>query len=92
MLNKCGFIPKKSELQPDYYRNIFNGWCAIFIDDQDNEYHLQMNLDPWAFRDGYCHAKSISILKQNPKSRSDITGKEFQSIKGALERLKTVIK
>jgi len=85
MQNKSGFIPKKY-LQPDYYQKCFNAWCAVYIHPKtDEEYHLQLELDHCDFS---CQAvRWINILRQNEKSRTDITGINFKTIKSAVEYL-----
>ena len=87
MRNKLGFIPKKY-LQPDYYQNCFNAWCAVYIHPEtDEEYHLQLELDHTDFD---CKTvRWINLLKQNKTCRTDITGQNFLSMKSAIEYLET---
>ncbi len=73
-----------------YYKNCFNAWCAVFIDDQDNEYHLQIDLDAWAWQDNYKYGKSVTILKQCSNHRIEIAG-PFKTIKAGLECLEKIL-
>ena len=77
MKNKAGFVPKSSPIQPDYYQNIFGGYCAVFITKNDEEYHLQMNET----------ASSIEILKPTATGRHYVTCTEFKTIKSAIAQL-----
>ena len=94
MKNKIGFIPKSYPVQPDYYRDIFNHWAAIFIVDDGTtlgkEYHLQ--LGGGDFFNGCKEARFVEILKQNKDCRTNIFQDEFKSIKSAYEQLLKVIK
>ncbi len=83
MLNRIGFVPKGFRPQPDYYKLAFDAWCAVFLTD-DEEYHLQLVLDPWEWQNGYAHAKGCEVLRQLPTCRIDVMGREFPSIKAGL--------
>jgi hypothetical protein len=89
--NINGFVPKGSPIQPSYYRNIFNGWCAIFFDDKDREFQLQLVLDPWAWQNGYKHARALEILMQTPTHRVQVCPGQFKTIKAALEKLESLL-
>jgi hypothetical protein len=87
MQNKSGFMPK-SYLQPDYYQNCFNAWCAVYIHpEKDEEYHIQLELDHTDFE---CkRVRYAEILKQNKTCRTPISDK-FDTLKSAakyMERL-----
>lgn len=78
--------------QPAFYKNCFNAWCAVYFDAKtDEEYHLQLVLCPWSWQDGYKHAKAVQILRQTPKHRTMVDGKEYTTIKAAVERLSSLI-
>lgn len=89
MQNKLGFIPKRY-LQPDYYQNCFNAWCAVYIHPiTDKEYHLQLELDHWDFD---CKTvRHINILRKDDKCRTDMTGQNFKTIKSAVGYLQEKI-
>lgn len=81
MLNRIGFVPKNSPIQPDYYSRIFNGWTAIFIAENDTEFHLSMQPDS--------HnpelAKSLHVLRKGKDCRLPIRTTPCKSIKEGLE-------
>jgi|WetSurMetagenome_2_1015567.scaffolds.fasta_scaffold191299_1 hypothetical protein len=82
MKNEVGFI--KSKLQPDYYKNIFGGWTAVFLIN-DKEYHLSLNIDYSTKK-----IKDFSILIQMAENR--IEKSVHKSFKNAYEALLKLIK
>lgn len=88
--NEKGFASgNRYPLQPDYYTKIFDGWAAVYLTNDDEEYHIQLNPDS--------HDNSvvdeIEILKQTPTHRVQITTQKFPSIIKAVEHLnKTIAK
>ena len=87
MKNKIGFIPKTAAIQPAFYREIFAGWTAVFITDEDEEYHIQINADYFHPQ----HGKDISVLKQHPTHRTEISAESFSTIKAAVDFLKRIL-
>ena len=87
MKNQIGFIPKKAAIQPTFYREIFSGWTAVFITDEGEEYHIQINADYFHPR----HGKSVSVLKQHPTHRTEIAPGPFSTIKAATDFLARVL-
>jgi len=64
--NKINFIPKNYSIKPDYYKNCFGAWRAVFL--VNNEiYNLQLVVDIY---NNPNNAKGIEILKQYPTCRS----------------------
>jgi hypothetical protein len=93
MRNRIGFIPKTWEVQPDYYKQIFRSWVAVFIVDDGTtlgqEYHLELESE------GYWHPEKAScarLLKQHPDCRRFINPERFKSIKQAYQHLLPIIK
>lgn len=88
MKNVIGFIPKSWEVQPDYYRNIFDNWNAIFIVDDGTtlgtEYHLQLVGD---ILGGKKYANRVEILRQDKDCRRPVFHTSFKSIKEAYNKL-----
>lgn len=79
MQNKLGFIYSKNLPQPHYYKQFFDLYCAVYIADNDVEYHLQLIGNTAINRiDG------IDILRQDKTCRSQITFKTFKTIKSAV--------
>ena len=87
MKNIIGFIPKTAAIQPAFYREIFAGWTAVFITDEDEEYHIQINADYFHPQ----HGKDISVLKQHPTHRTEISAESFSTIKAAVDFLAPII-
>lgn len=88
MKNQIGFIPKTWKVQPDYYRNIFDNWNAVFIvDDGTNlgtEYHLQLTGD---ILGGKKYANTVEVLRQDKDCRRSTSYTQFKSIKKAYAAL-----
>lgn len=87
MKNKPGFIPKTTEILPTEYREIFEGWTAIFKINTGEEYHIQINADYFNPKRG----KNVSVLKQYPTHRTEIAQEPFATIKAAVLFLARVI-
>ena len=92
MQNKIGFIPKSFEIQPDYYKQIFRNWVAVFIVDDGSimgiEYHLELESN------GFYHpekADIVRILRQDKDVRRFINTERFKSIKQAYSKLLPLI-
>jgi len=82
MKNQHGFIPKRY-MQPDYYRLIFNGWCAVYIHPQTRTaYHLQLKPKPWARSD--TPVSEIEVLRQDKDCRRPVS-RTLTTIKAAVE-------
>ena len=83
--NKIGFASsKRYEIKPDYYKNIFNGWNAVYLIG-DDEYHICLNPDFY----NHEHVRDIEILKQTSTCRTVII-QRLKSIKEAVEVIKTI--
>ena len=87
MKNQIGFIPKTAAIQPTFYRQIFSGWTAGFITDNDEEYHIQINADYFNPKQGKC----LSALRQNPTHRTEIAPGTFSTIVAAVDFLARVL-
>jgi hypothetical protein len=89
MQNRIGFIPK-SYPQPDYYKNCFDAWCAVYIHPRtDEEYHIQLVLD---HADRECKAvRYAEILKQTPSFRTPMSCDKFLTLKSAVERMEKIL-
>jgi hypothetical protein len=84
MKNQYGFVPKQYR-QPDRYRMIFNGWCAIYRHPQTSvEYHLQLLPKPWAR--SMSDAPHIEVLRQDKDCRRPVS-QRLTTIKAAVEVL-----
>lgn len=80
--NKIGFIDEKYT-QPDFYRNIFNNWAAVYIIN-DTEYHVQIVTDPYDIAQE--NVIGFEILKQCKTGRFSIKGdKVYTNVKNALK-------
>jgi hypothetical protein len=84
MRNKHGFIPKRFR-QPDYYRQIFDNWAAVYKV-CGAEYHVELKSD-WRNRST---AHSVEILSQGPNSRSVLCG-GIPSVKQAMARMESIL-
>lgn len=88
MKNKIGFIPKTWEVQPDYYKQIFRNWIAVFLVDDGStmgiEYHLELESN------GFYHPENadiVRLLRQDKDCRRFINAERFKSIKQAYKAL-----
>lgn len=81
MKNRIGFVPKSSQIQPDYYSLIFNGWTAVFIAEDNTEFHLSLIPD---YSKVDC-AKEIQVLKQGSSCRTPVRPGKITSIRQGLE-------
>lgn len=78
MQNKSGFVTKNL-MQPNYYQKIFDLFCAVYIGNDEKEYHLQISGNIVINRiDG------IEILKQEKDGRKYLTPQTFKTIKSAV--------
>ncbi len=80
MKNQYGFIPKRYQ-QPDRYRLIGNGWCAIYKHSETGvDYHLQ--LYPNILASSTEKASYIQVLRQDKDCRRAIS-EQLKTIKAA---------
>ena len=84
MKNKIGFIPKSFSIQPDYYKNCFNNWNAVFLTDNDEEYHIELCGNVF---NNWETANEVSLLKQNKEFRTPVCMQNFKTIKSAYDHL-----
>jgi hypothetical protein len=81
MKNQYGFIPKKHQ-QPDRYRLIGSGWCAIYKHPETGiDYHLQ--LYPNILASSTEEAPYIQVLRQDKDCRRAIS-EPLKTIKAAV--------
>lgn len=91
MIRNCiGFVPKNSEPQPDYYKRCFDMWCAVFLTDDDQEYHLQLERDPWGWQYGNEYAKGVQVLFQAETHRTQLT-ETLPTIKAGLRAMAQIL-
>lgn len=85
VLNRIGFASgKRYEIQPDYYKNIFNAWNAVYLIG-DDEFHICLNPDFYSRE----HVRDIEILKQTEKCRVPVR-QNLKSVKEAVEVIKGI--
>lgn len=82
MKNQYGFVPKRYR-QPDRYRLMGIGWCAIYKHPETGaEYHLQ--LMPSVLSLSPTDAKHIQVLRQDKDCRRSVS-EWLTTIKAAVE-------
>jgi hypothetical protein len=88
MKNRIGFIPRNAPIQPDYYKNCFNMWCAVFLTKNDKEYHIQLNHVCGDME--WEGANDVDILLQTKTHRVQIR-QPIKTLKEACEEMKKII-
>lgn len=88
MRNKYGFVPKSASIQPDYYREIFGNWTAIFKAGNGTEFHIGMVTEYWRHRN-HDTAKQVEVLIQKPTCRTQL--QTYTSIRAALKHVERML-
>lgn len=82
--NVIGFVPKKYR-QPDYYKELFLMWNAVYLTDDGREYHVQAR--PHFLSSNYEGARieNLELLVQCSDCRRKIG--EYKTFKACFEAL-----
>lgn len=86
MKNRPNFIPKSYNLEPDYYRECFGCWNAVYEAADGGEYMIELN----AHFPDYNVANTCSILRQDEDCRRAVYP-DCKTLREAVNAMKTIL-
>lgn len=86
MKNRLNFIPKSYNLEPDYYKECFGCWNAVYEAANGVEYMIELN----AHFPDYNVANTCSILRQDEDCRRAVYP-DCKTLREAVNTMKTIL-
>lgn len=82
--NVIGFVPKKYR-QPDYYKELFCSWNAVYLTDDGREYHVEACPHFLVSEKMGARIDTLYLLVQCPDCRRQLG--EYKTFKACFEAL-----